>query len=379
MDKNRDSSFASRTMQKFMALVLALVMWISISGRQDEAATITTKNFGPPVPLRTLAPDNMRTGLGNYQFSVTLSGQQKTLNELNPQDLLVELDMQGIAAEGKHTIAVSARDVKFPDNINPPQVVNIVPNFVEVTFTEVIRKELQLVENIKGTPARDFYIESVELSPTRLFLEGPPKHLDRLKFMTIKAIDVEGAQSTINGQVALDLLPKDTVIIGDLSDYRYKVTIKERTEVKTFEQTFPVQIVGSEGWATEPAAVKLQISGPVSVVNWFEPEWIQAEITVSGDYTDEETASETQAEEGAPEQNGDNVTVVAAGSGDETTQFQITHRWALPQEKKTESPNWLSRLSRLKIEWQPEDARIIRKEAPPPESTKVLDASQNGG
>ncbi|CAM2005436.1 CdaR family protein [Acanthopleuribacter pedis] len=378
MDKNRDSSFASRSMQKLTALVLALVMWISMSGRQDEAATITAKNFGPPVPLRTLSPDNMRTSLGNYQFSVGLRGKQKVLNELNPQDLLVELDMQGIAAEGKHTIAVSARDVKFPPNIDPPQVVSIVPNFVEVTFTEVVSKELRLLENIKGTPAGDYYIESVELSPSHLTLEGPPKHLNPLQFLTIKAIDVEGATKSMKGTIALDLLPKDSVITGDLSNYTYTIVIRERTEVKNFDQPFPIQVVGSPDYVADPGSVTLQISGPVSVVNWFEPSWIQPEVTVSRpaqsapDPPQNEQGSDNGAAEPTPTEPSDTAE-------DPGLTLQITHRWVLPEEKKTESPNWLNRLSRLKIEWQPEDARVILKEAPPPESSQVVDETQNGG
>ncbi|CAM2064290.1 YbbR-like domain-containing protein [Sulfidibacter corallicola] len=367
MTTARNSSNYSKNIQKLMALLLALVMWVSMSGRMDEAALETTQVFSQVLLNTSNSPDNMRTRVDNYQLNITLRGQQQELDKISPKDLLVELNLAGRAAEGKQIIALSPESVKIPKRFDSLKVDSIIPNFVEVTFTEIMQKELSLIENVTGKVHPDFFIEDIELNPSTITLEGPPKQLERLAFLTIKPIDVTGAIRTLRGQIQLDVLPKDT-ITQDLSNYNYRVVIKERTEESKPEEDYPIQVIGGEGYRAEPDTVKLQITGPVSALHWFNPAWVIPEVTIppflNGNDADDDVdeavdeAIPTEGEASSPPAEPDR------------TMLQITHRWNLPDEIKADTPDWLNRVSRLRLTWTPEEVAINKapQEVKPDES-----------
>ena len=114
--------------QKMAAFGLVSIAWLFLASQQE-----IIMSFSAPVRFENAAV-HMSEDDGTIKVvDLTISGRQRQLKEFEPQDVVVRVNLKGLAA-GKHKIRLSGKNVDLPsgvkvEQVTPPNIeINIPPN-----------------------------------------------------------------------------------------------------------------------------------------------------------------------------------------------------------------------------------------------------------
>ncbi len=98
---------------KILSVVLAGLLWLVFAYRP----AIVQRTFLVPIEYRNLPKEWNLTGPKPTEAWVTLSGSERAFGLLNPNQLIVSLDLSNLK-EGQHVIALTAESLKRPFHLN---------------------------------------------------------------------------------------------------------------------------------------------------------------------------------------------------------------------------------------------------------------------
>jgi len=334
-----------------VSLLLSLLTWISLSGRSSEATQV---RVFPQIPLlHQNIPKDMKLKTDNYQISVALNGLPKDLNGINPSsDIKVMLDLEGYS-EGEWTMPLTTEDVVISGG-RSLTIENIIPDTVRLQLERVATKQLKLTMATVGNPAPNFELKKVILIPNEVTITGPAAQLENLEYLEAEPVNIEGADATLTGRIILNSsdIPVDSVI-RQLGNLRYRITIEETKIRKRFKAPLPVQTAEPTSLELHfnPTKVVLEIYGPVSAVEWFDPSWIVPELLISAFITEDPLEP--------IESEGNDPPPAAATS--QKQMVPISNRWQIPEEIKQNDSNWAAKISKLQLKWFPGQVEVEQK------------------
>jgi YbbR domain-containing protein len=167
------------------------------------------------------------------QATATVTGPQSVVNTISEVRASVAVDSSGVDVNQLVTLIPiddkgEAIAASIPVEVQPPQVRVKVP-----VFSDRRSKTLPVSPNVVGTPAAGFEIESVELNPAVVSVEGDANDLAGLDHADTAPVSVAGASSEFVQTVGF-ALPDDVAALGPGS---VQVTVRLRpiTATRTFE------------------------------------------------------------------------------------------------------------------------------------------------
>ena len=335
-----------------VSLLLSLVTWISLSGRSNED---TQTRVFPQIPLlHKNVPPNMKLKTDNYQISVALNGPEKDLNAINPSsDIKVMLNLEGYS-EGEWTMPLTSEDVMLSAGKNL-RVENIIPETVRLQLERVATKNIRLVMETVGKPAKNFELKSVELNPSEVTITGPAARLKNLEYLEAEPVNIQDARNSITGRIILNSgdIPADAVI-RQLGNLRFTITIEEMRTRKRFKEPYPIQQAEPPvtGIKMSPEQVLLEVEGPISAVDWFEQSWVIPELLVS-EFIAEEPLGQTDVEGSNQPENEDKTP--------QKQMVPISTRWVIPEEVSLNNPNLANKISKLQLKWIPGQVEVEKQ------------------
>lgn len=330
-----------------VSLLLAVFMWFNMSGRLEETQGETERVY-PQIPLiHENVPKSMKVWSDNYLILVTLAGTEEELDAINPNyDIKVRLDLSNMQ-EGTFRLPLSEENVILPEPYRNLRVVDLTPQVVEVTLEEYTTVSVPVRLQTRGKPAKNFVLVESEVIPTEVTLTGPAQTLAGREFVEGEIIDIADARATQAGRLRLQNIPPNTVV-RDVNNIRYRIKIEEKKRTQTYRKEFPVNLAEGQGVTDvsfAPESVKLEILGPISAVEWFNPDWVIAEAMIP-----------TVIEE-TPLDNPDLEPAEAQEQNEPLTAI-ITNRWSIPDEVKESTPEWAQILSTLDLIWNPAQVEV---------------------
>jgi len=117
--------FIKNWKRKLAAFALISVAWLFLAIQQEIRIT-----FSAPVRLENAAVE-IPQGPGDIKVvNLTVSGRQRQIDLIQPEEVLVRVDMKGLAA-GKHKIRLSGKNVDLPPGVKIEQ---FTPQTIEVNL-----------------------------------------------------------------------------------------------------------------------------------------------------------------------------------------------------------------------------------------------------
>jgi YbbR domain-containing protein len=229
------SFFLANFKNKATALILAVFIWfvvnsqISVEQTQPVTVNVIAKGAKGAVSVRTI-PD---------QVEVRFHGPRRALDERifrKLKRITIEIKVK----EGEDT------EIRRPLTENdipglPPEikVVEIKPPSVLVKITHEIRKRLAVDVTLSGEPAKDHWIRKVVAEPSRVWVTGPRKILERAVSIPTEPVTLTGKDSdvfrTVRCVSALDNCP---VVCGT----PVKVSVIIKSEPMQLKMDLPVRL-----------------------------------------------------------------------------------------------------------------------------------------
>lgn len=183
--------FASNLSTLILALILALVVWVSAVANDDPNEQATTR----AIPLEVIGPDSslMVTNELPGQARLTLRAPRSVWIQLNNRPELIEawIDLSGLEA-GTHTVEVKwqIREVRAY------RFRSIEPARVEVVLEPLISEEMPVQVQLQGEPPIGYRRGNLLLSPQAVTVSGPESIVSQVEEVR-GSLNIANARETV--------------------------------------------------------------------------------------------------------------------------------------------------------------------------------------
>ncbi len=205
---------------KLLALLLAFVLWLSLI---PEERTFSEKTVA--VPLETL---NVPAGMEIAEkpatdIDVSIRAPNSIINTITPANVFAKLDLE------KATVFQQEYPLNESMISIPPggQVVRISPNKVRIKLERTRQMVLDIAAVIVGKPKEGLAVAGVEISPSRVEVEGPESKIREKDKVTTSPVNISGIEATTNFTADLILPRPELRLAGSQDQVQVRVVIRE--------------------------------------------------------------------------------------------------------------------------------------------------------
>jgi YbbR domain-containing protein len=198
---------------RFMALVLAVLVWAMIAGRErsysEKTMDVNVEYYGiqENIDVRSVRPDKVR---------IKIRATSQDLNKITPEDFRIRINLQDVS-EGIHNYWTE-NYLQFPEGM---EIMAIQQKMIEVTVKEFMTREVVARVRYKGKMKPGIRLVERRLVPEKVKIFGYKAQIADLE-------EVEAAE-----WVNLAEIRESTVI---------KIPLKKEAEILKFEDTDTIEV-----------------------------------------------------------------------------------------------------------------------------------------
>jgi YbbR domain-containing protein len=286
--------FTGNILTKFMALVMAVALWLYAINRQTEDVTEVVKlNVSVPEGITVLEQST-------EEITIHLRGPQSIIESvegmIKDQKIqaryIVKESPEGIEDQVKQTIPITRAHMDLPSAV---KLMSVYPDKVDVLLGKLQQKKLKVNLQKKGEPAIGYAIANEFVFPGEVEVIGPLNMLKEASFINTIPVDISGITSEQNRTFPWRIGIDQKVIIkrGDKNvsvpvtcneDVRVWIQIVEQQETRSFEK-IKIKVMRP---AEYPYEIKLQdeyagikVKGPKLVLDKLNTEDVVLYIDVT--------------------------------------------------------------------------------------------------
>ena len=242
---------------RLLALFFAIFLWYFVVG-EDKMDT----HLLVPVELINLPRDLVIANSFKQQLEVTITGPRGLIDGLRRQHISRTINLAE-AKPGTMAIRNDPESISFPRGI---EVLRVQPAHTTLLIDRLKEKKLPVQAEIIGEPAAGFELESLQLEPATITINGPEALLNRINLLRTMPIDISGLDTTTLRQSPLLLDQELLELLGEAMVNAVMV-IREKTGEIRLSKVEPVLIDRREqfSYTLAPPTVQLLVKAPLSL------------------------------------------------------------------------------------------------------------------
>ena len=182
---------------KVLSLVLALLLWMVVSGEE-------TVERGLRVPLELLqVPAGLElTGEVPATVDVRVRGASGTLSRVTTGDVVAVLDLRS-ARSGRRLFPLTPDQVRVPFGV---EVVQVQPSALAMAFESSASRQVPVVPAVDGRPAPGYVVGLMTADPKTVEVIGPETAVRRVTEALTEPVSVSGARENVRQSVIIGLI-----------------------------------------------------------------------------------------------------------------------------------------------------------------------------
>ncbi len=184
-----------------VCLILVSSVWLSFSRGQE---TLTSMDVPIEYLKRNPGIEIVESSAGAIRLD--LSGSGPLIRSLRPEQVKIQVDLQGLDA-GTHTITLTRAMVSLPPGID---LKKMAPASVELTLDAMDEKTLPVQVDWIGPLPRGLRVESVEVAPSSTRVVGSRRQLAELSTLYTEKVSL--ADIRTSGRLTVGLAPQENGI-----------------------------------------------------------------------------------------------------------------------------------------------------------------------
>lgn len=234
---------------KLLSLAFAVILWLFVVGEKRSEVSLSV-----PLELTRVPSDMVIVSPVPEAIRVRLNGPRPLIAAVNPDNLAVTLDLEGVQP------GISAFEI-LPSRLDLPRGIDVTyisPSVVTLEADRKVQVVLPVKPRLRGTPAEGFEVAGVRVDPDRVEVEGAERILRQLKEVPTEVVDVSGLEGGVARPVTL-VMPDPAVKPVDKAPVRLAVEVREVHAEREFLRV-PVA-VPAPGWRATPPAVDVKVAG----------------------------------------------------------------------------------------------------------------------
>jgi len=183
--------FTGNLLTKFMALVMAIALWLyAINRHTEDLQEVVRLSVSVPSGITVLEQ-------GAEDIIVRLRGPQNEIenakNLIKDQKIeakyLIRESPEGIEDQIKQTISIAREHLNLPDSV---KLISVYPEKVNVLLGKLQKKKLKVNLQKKGEPAVGYAITNEFIFPAEVEIEGPLNTLKEVVSINTVPVDIGG-------------------------------------------------------------------------------------------------------------------------------------------------------------------------------------------
>lgn len=232
MDKT--SKKPNKPLYIVLAIVIACLMWVYVRSVDVSDQTRTIAN----IPVSFVGEDVlnanglMYTGHGKETVSLTVQGPWRTISQLRRDNILVQVDLSRIVAEGQHN---QAYDITWPSNV-PSSAFKLVgrePFYVPVEVGKRTTQNVEIRGVFLGSVAEGFQAGEFSFQPATIEVSGSAADTAQVAYAQV-TLNREKLDQTVREEMTYVLIGQDGEVLENSS---------LKTSPETVSVTLPVVVV----------------------------------------------------------------------------------------------------------------------------------------
>ena len=248
---------------KAVALAITFALWLGVTGlRAPKSARL--KN----IALNLRVSNNIDVTNSPFQeVDVMITGDKRKIDQINPRDLVVLLDLTEIQA-GERVIQLNPESVgiELPTGV---RLEEIHPSKLQVNLETVEERDIPVKVETEGALAENFEIYNSIVSPPKVRVRGPSSFVKSLDSVATEKINIDNRQTDFTAeQVELNFVNPKITPLETLVGVAFR--IGEKRAEKLF--SVPVKVANERKTAT------VVLYGARSILDSINTEKLQVEI-----------------------------------------------------------------------------------------------------
>ena len=205
---------------KTSALVLAILVWAIISGRER---TFSEKTLKIPVEVVNVSENVEVVNLRPEEVTVSLKGASKFVAAVTPESHPIKIDLKNIKESSK--LNYFAEDyLEIPKGV---QLVSIHPKMIEVYVEEFATREVPVKIRFRGRLPAHLRLKSAKVVPDRVTIMGYKSQINDIDVVLTEEVDLDGIDASQNRRLALKQT-RDILKFRDHRDVELQLEIEDR-------------------------------------------------------------------------------------------------------------------------------------------------------
>ena len=244
-----DKLLEKHVVARFISLVLAFFLWLSVVNEQnpeiDRTITLQPQLRGLPADMVIIEEVD--------PVSLRLRGRRNDIFEVGAEELEVYASLSGVG-EGENEIEV--RVGRQPAGI---KVMEIIPAHILVQTEGIIQEQREIQLSLKGEPAEGHALGEKHFTPAQVIVEGPRSIVEEIA-RVVARLDISEAVNDIQEVVLLQALSRQGSVLNEDVIIRPEVV-----EIKIPVMELPSKVLEIKPHITGEAAEGYQVDEVVVV------------------------------------------------------------------------------------------------------------------
>jgi YbbR-like protein len=182
---------------KLLSLVMALVLWMVVSGEET-----VERGLRVPLELQQVPPGLELTGDVPTTVDLRVRGPSGTLSRVGTGDVVAVLDLRS-AVEGRRLFTLTPEQIRVPFGV---EVVQVTPSAIAMAFERSAIKQVPVVPAVDGLPAAGYVVGARTADPPRVEVIGPESVVKTVAEVLTEPVSVAGARDRVTQTVAIGVL-----------------------------------------------------------------------------------------------------------------------------------------------------------------------------
>ena len=182
---------------KALSLVLALLLWMIVSGEE-----MVERGLRVPLELQQVPVGLELTGEVPATVDVRVRGASGTLSRVSTGDVVAVLDLRN-ARSGRRLFPLTPKDVRVPFGV---EIVQVQPSALAMAFEPSASRRVPVMPAVDGRPAPGYVVGSLEADPKTVEVIGPETAVRRATEALTEPVSVAGARDRVQQSVTLGLI-----------------------------------------------------------------------------------------------------------------------------------------------------------------------------
>ena len=181
---------------KTSALLLALLVWAIISGREK---TYSERTLKIPIEIINVSPNLEVVNLQPEEARVSLKGSANLIARLRPESMAIKIDLKNIVESSR--LNYFAEDyLEIPNGL---QIISLHPKMIGVNVEEFDAKELPVRVRFRGQLKEPLRMKEFKVIPDRVTIIGYKSQMDNVTFVLTEDVNLDEIGASQKRKVAL--------------------------------------------------------------------------------------------------------------------------------------------------------------------------------